>query len=484
MIRTSLFFILFATYAIGQNAAKEQLERFASDPAFKYASISFEMMDLGENKSVLAYDENRTLITASTAKLFSTATALSILGPDYQAKTRLYLDGNIDSSGTLHGNLIIRAGGDPSFGSKYFSATNDRAGLFNSWVNEIKKTGIKKIDGNIISDASEFGYQGVPDGWQWIDMGNYYGAGPSGLTIYDNLIEYTFSVPARIGSAAILNEVEPEVPGLEFESYITASENKGDNAYIYGAPYQNFRFGQGTLPAGSSAFKVKGSIPDPELLFAQELQKTLEEQGIQISEKSTTTRLTNLQTDDNYYSSKRLIYSHSGTTLINIIKETNFRSINLFAEHMITMIGYNKSGRGTTWEGLKQLENYWSGKIDLSGIRIADGSGLSRSNAISAHHFVTMLAYMYSGKYGELFKNTLPISGKSGTLLNVCRDQKAEGRIQAKSGSINGVRSYAGYIRGDSGKLYSFALIVNNADCSSSVLKRKMEVLFNSLVTL
>lgn len=484
MIRISLFFLLLTTYSLGQNVAKEQLDHFVSDPAFKYASISFEIKDLEENKSILSYDANRTLITASTAKLFSTATALSILGPDYKSQTRLYADGEIDSSGVLHGNLLIRGGGDPSFGSKYFNAPNDRVNLFHDWVIAIKKAGIKKIDGSIIADASEFGYQGVPDGWQWIDMGNYYGAGPSGLTIYDNLIEYTFTVPGKIGSIAQLDKIAPEFPGLDFESHITASENKGDNAYIYGAPYQNHRFGQGTLPAGSTAFKVKGSMPDPELMFAQELQKTIEDQGILISDHPSTTRSTGVSTNDNYYNSKKLIHTHYSTDLIDIIKETNYRSINLFAEHMITMIGYHKSGRGTSWEGLKQLENYWAGKIDLNGIRIADGSGLSRSNAISAHHFVSMLSYMYAGKYGELFKNTLPISGKSGTLLNVCRGQKAEGRIQAKSGSINGVRSYAGYIRGDSGKLYSFALIVNNADCGSSILKRKMEVLFNSLATL
>lgn len=476
-------FILLHVSLFAQTSVQNALDQFTKDEAMKYASISFQISEIESGKSLYSYDPKRVLITASTAKLYSTASALSILGGDYKATTRLYTDGSIDEHGTLNGNLWIRGGGDPSFGSKYFNSSFDANSVFNSWYSAISALGIKKVAGSIIADASEFGYQGVPDGWSWNDMGNYYGAGPSGLTIYDNLIEYTFKVPSTVGAMSILLNTKPEIPDLTFTNLIEAANGGGDNAYVYGAPYQNDRFAVGTLPAGSSSFTVKGSMPDPEMLFALELSRVLESKGIVVESGQTTTRLNKVITNDAHYAKLKLIYTHKGESLLNIAKETNYRSVNLFAEHMLNLIGREKGSRGSTWQGLKVAENYWSGKIYTEGMRVADGSGLSRSNAISAQNFTSLLNYMYI-HHKEDWLKTLPVSGKSGTMSGVCKGQSADGRLQAKSGSINGVRSYAGYLTGNSGKVYSFALIVNNADCSSSALKSKMERLFNAMVVL
>ena len=150
---------------------------------------------------------------------------------------------------------------------------------------------------------------------------------------------------------------------------------------------------------------------------------------------------------------------------------------------MLNLIGREKGKLGSTWQGLEVAESFWKGKIYTDGMRVADGSGLSRSNAISAQHFTSLLNYMYV-HHKDTWLQTLPVSGKSGSLSGVCKGQSADGRLQAKSGSINGVRSYAGYLTGNSGKVYSFALIVNNANCSSSALKGKMEKLFNAMIGL
>jgi D-alanyl-D-alanine carboxypeptidase/D-alanyl-D-alanine-endopeptidase (penicillin-binding protein 4) len=440
------------------------------------------LVEVSTGKSILSFDPDRVLITASTAKLFSTATAMEMLGPDFRAETRIYTEGSIDENGILHGNLWIRGAGDASLGSKYFNESN-KDSFLKEWAAQLQQLGIRSIEGSVIADASEFGYFGAPDGWSWSDLGNYYGAGPSGLTIYDNQIEYTFDVPATIGATSKLIRMQPEIPGLILRNNILASESKGDNAYIYGAPYSFDRFGEGTLPAGSKSFVVKGSIPDPELFFAMEMERALNELGISVQEEPKTTRTFEQVTGDTFYSNMRLLHAHKGTKLLDIIKETNYRSVNLFAEHMLTLVGRYKGKTGTTHDGVRVAEDFWRSKIQLEGIRIADGSGLSRSNAISAHHFTELLNYMYASENGKAFFSTLPVTGQSGTMSGMCKDQRAEGKISAKSGSINGVRSYAGYIRGESGKLYSFALIVNNSDCSSSVLKRKMEILFNALVS-
>jgi D-alanyl-D-alanine carboxypeptidase/D-alanyl-D-alanine-endopeptidase (penicillin-binding protein 4) len=464
-----------------QNTIQTSIEHFANDASLKHASISFKVTDLATGTTVSEFNPNVTLPTASTAKLFSTATALDILGPDYRATTRIYRDGEIDSAGVLNGTLWIRGGGDPSLGSKYFNQEDHQLDFLDNWVKQLKELGITEIKGAVMADASAFGYNGVPDGWNWVDLGNYYGAGPSGLSIYDNLVRYRFSVPSSSGQLVRVKSIEPKVPGLQFHNYILSSTRKGDNAYLYGAPYSLDRFGSGTLPLGSSNFLVKGSLPDPEMQFAHELCEALKRVGIKVSDGAQSVRSLDLVAKAKSYDGRVLLIEHKGEKLIDIINYTNMRSVNLFAEHMINLVGYENTEDGSTRSGLTALENHWKNGFNIDGMQINDGSGLSRMNAISAQHFVGLLKQMNESKYASEFLSSLPVAGKSGTLKSVCQGQAAQNRMIAKSGSMTRIKSYAGYINGLSGKRYAFALIVNNYTCSSSALKRKMEVVFNKI---
>lgn len=470
--------IILTNSANCQNSIQSSINALVANNSFANASISFEVIDLETGKSVASYDANRSLPTASIAKLFSTATALEIAGPSYQAQTRLYIDGPVDSSGVLHGNVWIRGGGDPSLGSKYFFADNPKKFL-QDWQQALSARGIERIQGSVIADASDFGYEPIPDGWNWSDLGNYYGAGPSGLTIYDNLVEFDFKVPS-VGQTTQLNSVTPEVPGLVFHNYIVASSKQGDNSYLYGGPYNLDRYGTGTLPAGKSSFIVKGSLPDPELQCAHELASLLTNSDIVVVNGIQTKRQLK-RSEFPAYDKYELIHTTKGIKLLEIIRETNYRSINLFAEHMVSTSGFVKSGNGTYSDALAIVQNHWENRIESTGLYINDGSGLSRSNGFSAHHFTELLRYMSHSKYSNEYFSSLPVAGESGTLKSVCNGQAAEGRMHAKSGSMNRIRSYAGYIDSAKGKRYAFALITNNFNCSSSQAKHLMEKVFNAI---
>ena len=190
------FFIILQSLSIqlhGQVNLQKSVDYFISDPVNKNASITIQIIDL-DNDSILAQgNEFTSLMCASTAKLFSTSCALKLLGNDYQAETRLYMDGFVDSSGTLQGDLWIRGGGDVSLGSKYFNQEGEEFEFMNHWLDSLKAHGIQGINGRLIADASEFGYAGVPDGWDWSDMGNYYGVGASGINYFDNTLKYYFN---------------------------------------------------------------------------------------------------------------------------------------------------------------------------------------------------------------------------------------------------------------------------------------------------
>lgn len=478
----AFFFVLIATkLTIAQNSIQSAIENFASRKELENASISFQVKDLSSKSVVAQWNSKTALPTASTAKLFATATAFEVLGAGYRPKTRIYMEGTLDSKGVLHGNIWIRGGGDPGLGSKHFSSSVEKKVFLEKWAIKLKDKGILKIEGKVIADASEFGYAGAPDGWSWSDMGNYYGAGPSGLTIYDNLVEYYFSVPGTVGAMTKLQRVSPTIPGLMFNNYIKAASGGGDNSYIYGAPYSLDRFGTGTLPAGQNNFLVKGSLPDPELQFAYEFEETLKNIGIDVDGGFKSARNLGVSSKEEDYSKRELLITHEGETLEKIISETNMKSINLFAEHLICLIGYVKKGDGSTETGLKVLNDFWASKMSVNGLNITDGSGLSRTNAISAQHMVDLLVYMKQSKNAEIFFNSLPIAGVSGTLKNVCKNESAHNRMFAKSGSMARIRSYGGYIKSSTGKEYAFSLIVNNYSCSSSEVLQLMETVFNKM---
>ncbi len=465
-----------------QENLKQVLNNFSNHAEFKHASISFMAIDLQTGEEIGSINPDLSLPTASTAKLFSTATALEILGPDYRPQTRIYTDGKVNSEGVLNGNIWIRGGGDMTLGSKYFNKTGHEKDFLQQWADSLKKLGIKKISGALIADGSEFGYAGVPDGWSWSDIDNYYGAGPSGICIFDNMVVYKFKTGSKAGSSTELISMQPNIPDFTFHNYIKSEHVSGDHSYIFGGPYSQERFGTGSLPLNQSGFEVKGSIPDPEYQLAYELLKVLQKNGIEVIEGAQSVRRQDM-TIHHKYTSLQLLWSHKGATILEIATLTNMKSINLFAEGLLSLVGYYKSGYGSTEEGIKQLELFWKTKFNTHGLFLNDGSGLSRSNGISARHFCLLLKEMNKAGQSVNYITTLPVTGKSGTLTNVCVNQPGQGCIQAKSGTMSRIKSYSGYVNSASGKKIAFAITVNNFTGTSSSAVNKIEKVLNALST-
>lgn len=477
-----LTIIIFTSnsYSFSQNSVQQAIDNFASNAYFANASIGFLATDAQSGEVIASKNPNMALSPASITKLFTTASAYQLLGKDYAPTTRIYIDGELSGEGVLFGNLWVRGAGDVSLGSRYYNGNGKETDFMEKWADSLLKLGIKKINGAVYADGSEFGYEGIPDGWNWGDMGNYYGAGASGLPIYDNMLRYHFSVGSKNGLKTTFLGTFPIVQGLTFNNYVY-SGGSGDNCYIYGAPYSLDRFATGTLGAGLGKFTVKGSLPDPELTFAQEFTRILKEKGIEVAKQPVSVRTLSPISAVSRYASMKLFYSHKGKTLHSIAWWTNMKSVNLFAEELLCWIGYATTGNGSTENSLNRLKNYWSGKINLIGYNQTDGSGLSRSNAISATHFCNLLNFMAKSVEYEHFFSSLPVAGVSGTLSSVCKNQVSEGHVFAKSGTMNRIKAYSGYVKTKAGRTLSFCIMVNNFNSSSDYVVSQMEKVFNAM---
>jgi len=464
------------------NTLTNAINKLKNDKSLKNAGISFTAIDVNSGEIIGSLNPDLALSPASTQKVITTATAIEVFGPKYKFLTTLEYTGTIDKQKkVLNGSIIIKGGGDPTLGSRYFNKTEQQT-FIKTWINEIKNAGIDSISGGVVGDARWLSYDIVPPTWAWEDMGNYFGAGACGLSIYDNSYNLYFSTGNKVGDLTKITRVSPEGMYITFDNQITSDNINSDNSYIFGAPYNDFRYLRGELPLAKIEYEVTGSMPDPAYFAAMDFEKALQINGIKVNEKATTYR--NSPTFEKSDSLQHtILYRSLSPSLLEIISVTNFRSNNMFAEHCVNHIGLELGKKGDTKTGANEVEKFWKAKgMDIEGMSLNDGSGLSRYNTITTKQMTFLLKYMKKeSKYAEDFYSSLPIVGESGTVKSLCKGTFAEGNMHAKSGSIRAVRAYAGYVTTKSGREVAFSVILNNYNCTANQSMQKLEALLTVL---
>ena len=479
---TNLSFAQFRSLEKRNHSVNKLLKQIVAYPDFKTAGFAFYAVDINSGQTIAKVNPNMALKPASTLKLLSTATILELLGPEYQFETILKYSGEIDSNNNLlSGDIFITGGGDPTLGSKYFDSTKDKQFLL-EWADATAGLGIDSIAGGVIADARAYGWDIVPPAWSWLNMGNYYGAGACGLSVFDNYYSIYFDTGNKIGDTVEIVKLVPDIPNLVFDNAVTADSISYDNAYIFGAPYCNNRYIRGQLPVDKYDFPVKGSMPDPAFIAAMQLDAMLIDREIKTQKPATTLRLLHKEGGGRKMSRKVFYTTHS-PPLSEIVAQTNIHSINLFAEHCLIQSGIKLGAAPETYSSIDSVLSFWTHKgMDTQGMALHDGSGLSQYNAITPRQMVYLLKYMkLESEYFDVFYNSLAIAGKTGTIRNMFKGTAAEGKLRAKSGTVDRVKAYAGYVKSKSGREIAFSIVVNNFSCKSSEARAILEQLMVAL---
>ncbi len=468
--------------AVSTNSIDKAIQVLARETPFKNAGIGFYVQDLNSGDVLCSYNPNLALTPASTMKLLTTSASLEVLGADFRFKTSLAYDGKIDTARRiLYGNLIILGGGDPSLGSKYFPETRSAAFLVR-WAEVLKTLGIDSVSGRLFADTRCFDDALVPPTRAWEDMANYFGGGASGISIYDNSYSLFFDTGKNKGDSNTLIKISPQVTGLNVDNRSKADSIDFDNSFLFGAPYSGEREIRGELPLNKTNYEVRGTIPNPAYVAAEDLIRELKIFGIAID--SIPVILKNEKSKLTYNSADiKILNTEQSPPVYQIIEKTNLYSINLFAEHLLNRIGLARGGEGNTKSAAEKLTAFWRSKgMDTDGLTVADGCGLSRYTTVTAKQMSFMLNYMKnSSKNFDSFYASLPIAGKKGTIKSLCKGTSADGNIHAKSGSIRGVRAYAGYVSSKSGREMAFSIIINNYNGTPGAALRKIEKLLVAL---
>ncbi len=454
-LRILMVFIafLFSQLTFSQHKFDEALKSILLKPEYRDAQVGVSLVDLNSNEQIYSYHGNQLFVPASTLKIITSAAAIEILGPEYRFKTKIGYTGFIEKN-KLKGDLVVVGGGDPTLGSQYFKDKFFSPHFLETWAKRIKAAGISKISGDLVLDGSIYDQEEIPPTWIWEDIGNYYGAGASAFTVYDNLFKIAFNSPGEAGKPTQILSVYPKMNELEFENEVLSSDENRDLAYVFGSPFDKIRKIKGTIPKGQKAFTVKAAIQHPERILADELIMYLAKEGIFLSGK--------IKFEKVNPSVLQTVYIQESPSLAKIIKVQNHESVNLFAEHLVKQLAAEANGIGTRKGGIGILKDFWMSMSIDTEFFMEDGSGLSHFNAVSPQFFTSLLSYMFNqGKNKVCFINSLPSAG-DGTLSGFNPQMFPENSLKAKSGSMTRVRCYAGYLDTGSGKKIAFSIMFNN----------------------
>jgi len=453
----SLFFIGTHTFAQSlQHNLQTAFGRLQADSQCRYASVSLTVLDAQTGEQVFAANQYMGLATASTLKTITTITAFNLLGKDFRYQTQFGYNGTISSDGTLTGDVIIKGAGDPTLGSWRYEETRENH-VLSLMVSALQKAGIKKINGRIIGDDSIFGSQSIPDGWIWQDLGNYYGAGTSGLCWREN----AFDIKLQTGSIDSLIKLSHEVPAmpyLDFKSeLLNAPAGTGDEAYAYLPVDSKTMYLRGSYAIDQAKKSISAALPDPAYDAAFRLTDTLKRLGIPVSNGPESTNTLKEKNSPSPQIANNLTTILS-PPLSKIIYWLNQRSINLYAEQLLKTVAWKAGREVTTANGVEVLQNFWKARgIDINSLNIVDGSGLSPGDRVTTLTMATILQSARKESWFPDFYESLP------TYNN----------MKMKSGSIRNVLTYAGY-QTHNGQELCFSIMVNNYNGPSRAIREKM----------
>ena len=475
--------ILAAAMQMQAQNIQERIERLADADAVSQAAVSICAIK-GDGKKIVDINSAMMLVPASNMKLLSTGAAMHHFGPEYRYETNIAHDGTISEDGILNGNLYIMGGGDPTLGSTDSIAPPVEE-TFSQWLAMLKDAGISKISGKIIGDGNYFDPMMEHPAWLLEDIGTYYGAGTTGLMFYENMQSFRVSAGAEIGDSVNIEPSYPEVPWMEFRYNCTTGEaGTGDQLFMFASDLAPVAEIRGTFGVDRADKRLDCSNKFPEYTCAYYFKEFLKSNGIECSGAGDF----RLDRDWERHGDLNTLGETSSPQLRRIVFETNHISNNVFAETLLRTLGREMTGSACYDSSYVAINNVMKelGVDFARGARIKDGSGLSRQNYVSSDFLCRFLLGMMDSPHFEDFVESLPSPGGDGTLKYNMKKypEEMKVRIKAKSGSMNGVRCYSGYILpGDGNKdnTIVFSIMVNNCTAPSWKVRPLMDKMMGML---
>lgn len=460
-----------------QHYSKRQLKKyfneFVADSLLNHASSSIVIYDLRSNKPVLSSYGNLSLIPASIQKIIPAALLMEQAGTEFRYKTRFYLSGQRNEQGELDGHLIIEGNADPSFCSAYLANSGTIESIADSISKKLISAGIRKINGTIVLNNNYI--SDIPENpeWLWYDLGNYYGAGVYSLNYLENESTLFLKSSQQQNDTCYLIDTKPETEQGKYVSYVLGDLPSLDHeVFVLGSSKDRLKTIHGRWKCCiDDSLRLRAAMDNPPEAFRLLLMQRLHERGIEF-------RNSELTIND----PSRELYVHYSDELINLVKRNLKRSVNLYSECFIHTLGDLKYGTTDRSFTLDQINFQLSQNITQDrALIMEDGSGLSPKNMMSSNNMIAILKWIYENKSLDQFWLYLPEVSTEGSLSRHINNNSNGIKLFLKSGSMERVKSYAGYLVKEGKPVFAISIIINHYTVSGSQINKLIADFFNKL---
>lgn len=421
-----------------------RIDSILTAPQLKQTTVAVKVFSIDKNE--VLYERNSSLLLhpASTLKLFTAAAALVALGDTFRCETVVYVDSSEKNSSTVS-RVYLKGFGDPLL------LPQD----IDSIAYQLASSGITKISDATIVDNSFFDSLYWGNGWMWDDLGDPDAPSISALSVNHNTLQLIIIPSITPFTPAVISAVPPNslyscynrtlcLPSANGVSSLSLTWSSVDKSPTYVV--------EGNLTTDSPVLTRTIAVPSPELFAGELLRRSLALYNIEVSPI----------VKRGYVPPSAFPVARHTTPLDSILVAILKNSDNLAAENILKILGATTVEQpGSAKKGLTYLSQYLSSLgIDTSSIRIVDGSGVSRYNLLSADVLVDFLTAVRRSNIGEKFITLLPQGGNEGTLKN--RSLLSQCTVRAKTGTLNGVSTLAGYAETTEGELLAFAIMMQH----------------------
>jgi serine-type D-Ala-D-Ala carboxypeptidase/endopeptidase (penicillin-binding protein 4) len=501
----------------------KEISAILSQPPLNRAHWGVDVVDLETGKALYSENSDQLFLPASNAKLFTTAAALAIAGPDYRFRTTVEAEGKIDTNGRLLGDLVIFGRGDPNISGRVLpyalktQRTPPHTQILEEMADQVARNGLKIVDGDLIGDDTFYAFERYAEGWAWDDLQWIDGAPVSALTFNDNVVFVNVLPGEHPGDKAVVT-IEPETNYYELDNrLVTSSVGVPKRVGIHRDPGSKKIVLWGSLPLGDAGMKEPMSIEDPAEFVAQLFRTMLERRGITIRGKTRARHGEGAEFFDQQIAhpnvpiteappssancpmcsamkpqepsglnvpSNKVLAEHFSGPLLDDIRVTNKVSENLHAELALRLAGKLRGYGGSFEGGVAAVKQFLlQAGLKEDEFTFLDGSGLSRRDLVTPAATVQLLIYAARQPWGPAFEESLPVSGMDGSLSDRFQKTPAVGLIHAKTGSLSHVNALSGYGQTQTGKRFVFSIFCNDHNQPASKALGAIDAVVRLLVS-
>jgi D-alanyl-D-alanine carboxypeptidase/D-alanyl-D-alanine-endopeptidase (penicillin-binding protein 4) len=400
---------------------------------------------------------------ASVLKLATTAAALLVLGPDHELATEVRAADRADAEGELAGDLWVVGGGDPGLCERFHEGGADAA--LRELAGQVRASGVRHVTGGLVLDERAFPDRGRPDAWDWEDGDwAWYGAPVSALTLNDGCVDVTVTPGAKAGDPARL-KVAPRTGVVRFRNRLVTIATKKGHSIAFGPRDAQGRItATGKVWTGSTGYEASLACVEPRAFFGDVFRRALTAAGVRVDGE-----VRPAAADER--APTRRVARHA-TAVRHVVNVVNTSSQNLYAELLLRALGRHDGGEGTAAAGALRVRSAL-GFAEDDGLTQIDGCGLARSNAMSADAVGRVLLRMFASEHRLAFMQSLARPGQDpGTLRKRFEEERFQGRLLAKTGTLRDTTTLAGYARARDGNVYAFVVLVEGNNTRGKALQR------------